>query len=430
MATAMGTTYNAASQLSFIPPKPDNVSESDYRRGRLMLENSYTQTNNAKNGIVAADYWNIAVAYLIMGQPKDTVYNFLVKSKTIDSSDFCRIALYANNSYGGIENTKFYKVLGNRYKVLIESCATMEIKSEKEVDIKAYVKAGGLNFELVSELDRILKLDQKHRAKDYNPELQNPLDRQNMEDIKKIIEQYGYPGKSLVGKRYDFVACAIIQRSNSMEYWDKYLPVVSDAVKSGELSDVNHLKMLLDRVYIDKIGAQIFGSKAGVNFADDETILAVKRKYGIDGEIDIDAYALEGGYDKKLISELDRIGKLDQKFRSSDQGQQKLLDDENIKDIETLTKKYGYPGRKLAGKKYENVTWAVIQHAGLSYQEKYLPLIHKAVLEQQLEEAPLKMLIDRIHWKKTGSQIFGTQAGVEFADDKTIAEVKKKYSLK
>jgi hypothetical protein len=107
MATAMGTTYNAASQLSFIPPKPDNVSESDYRRGRLMLENSYTQTNNAKNGIVAADYWNIAVAYLIMGQPKDTVYNFLVKSKTIDSSDFCRIALYANNSYGGIENTKF-----------------------------------------------------------------------------------------------------------------------------------------------------------------------------------------------------------------------------------------------------------------------------------------------------------------------------------
>ncbi len=427
----MVITSDASSQFSYIPPKPENISESEYRRGRLMLENSYTQTKSAKNGVVAADYWNIALAYLIMGQPKDTVYNFLVKSKNIDSSDFCRIALYANNSYGGIENIKFYKVLGNRYKVLIESCATMEIKSEKEIDIEAYVKSGGLNFELVSELDRIFKLDQKHRAKDYNPELQTPLDRQNMEDIKKIIERYGYPGKSLVGKRYDFVACAIIQRSNSMEYWDKYLPVVSEAVKSGELSDVNHLKMLLDRVYIDKIGAQIFGSKAGVNFADDETILAVKRKYRIDGEIDIESYVSGGRYNEKLIVELDRIARLDQKYRLSDnQGQQVLLDNQNIKDVEAIIEKYGYPGRKLVGKKYESVVWAVLQHADLNYQEKYLPLVHKAVLEEQLEEEPFKMLIDRIYWKKTGFQIFGSQVGVDFADDKIIADVKKKYALK
>ena len=431
MWQVMVMTCDAYSQFSYIPPKPYNVSESEYRRGRLMLQNSYTQTKNAKNGVVASDYWNIAMAYLTMGQPKDSIYNLLLKSKTIDPPGFCKLASYSSKYYGGVENVKFYKEIGNQYTQLIESCSSIEINRAKEIDALTYAKSGGFNVELVSELDRILKMDQKFRYQDYDPELQTPIDLQNMQDIKKIIDKYGYPGKSLVGERYDFVACAIIQRSNSMEYWDKYLPLVSEAVKNGELSDVTHLKMLLDRVYIDKIGAQIFGSKAGVPFTDDDTILEIKRKYRIDGEIDLKAYILEGGFNEKLIAELDRIARLDQKYRLTDNlDQQRPLDLQNAKDIEAIIKKYGYPGRKLAGGKYENVAWVVIQHAELNYQEKYLPLIHKAVLEKQLEDQPLKMLIDRIYWKKNGFQIFGSQGGVDFADDKTIADVKAKYSLK
>ncbi len=431
MVLIMIITSDASSQFSYIPPKPENISESEYRRGRLMLENSYTQTKSAKNGVVASDYWNIAMAYLTMGQPRDSVYNFLLKSRTIDPPGFCKIASYVNKYYGGIENVKFHKELGDQYKQLIDGCSSIEIKPSKEIDAFTYAKSGGFNIEIVSELDRILKMDQKFRVQDYNSELQTPIDHQNMLDIKKIIDRYGYPGKSLVGERYDFVACAIIQRSNSMEYWDRYLPQISDAVKRGELSDINHLKMLLDRIYIDKIGAQIFGSKAGVPFANDDTILATKRKYRIDGEIDIESYVSEGGYDEKLIVELDRIARLDQKYRLSDNlDQQRPLDIQNAKDVEAIITKYGYPGRRLVGERFESVAWAVLQHAELKYQEKYLPLIHKAVLEKQLEEQPLKMLIDRIYWKKTGFQIFGSQGSVDFADDKTIADVKKKYSLK
>ncbi len=427
----MVMTCDAYSQFSYIPPKPDHVSESDYRRGRLMLQNSYTQTKNAKNGIVASDYWNVAMAYLTMGQPKDSIYNLLLKSKTIDPPGFCKLASYISKYYGGVENVKFYKEIGNQYTQLIESCSVVQTNQPKEIDVLTYTKSGGFNFELVSELDRISKLDLKFRADNYDPDLQTPIDRQNMQDIIRIIDNYGYPGKSLVGERYDFVTCAIIQRSNSMEYWEKYLPMVSEAVKSGELSDINHLKMLLDRIYIDKIGAQIFGSKVGVPFADDDTILGIKRKYRIDGEIDLNTYILEGGYNERLIVELDRIARLDQKYRLSNNLDQQIpLDRQNTLDIEAIIKKYGYPGRKLVGERYESVAWAVLQHADLSYQEKYLPVIHKAVQDNQLPEVPLKMLIDRIYYKKTGFQIFGSQAGVDFANDSVIEDVKKKYSIK
>jgi hypothetical protein len=75
------------------------------------------------------------------------------------------------------------------------------------------------------------------------------------------------------------------------------------------------------------------------------------------------------------------------------------------------------------------VVWLVIQHADLLYQEKYLPLIAKTVEAGELAKVPLRMLIDRIYHKKTGQQIFGSQGGVPFVDDKTIQEVKKKYNL-
>jgi hypothetical protein len=39
------------------------------------------------------------------------------------------------------------------------------------------------------------------------------------------------------------------------------------------------------------------------------------------------------------------------------------------------------------------------------------------------------MLLDRIYSKKTGFQIFGSQVGVPFSDDRTIEEVKRKYKL-
>ena len=53
----------------------------------------------------------------------------------------------------------------------------------------------------------------------------------------------------------------------------------------------------------------------------------------------------------------------------------------------------------------------------------------QAVNDNELQPTPLKMLIDRVWTRNYGLQIFGSQAGVELADDETIEEVKAKYDL-
>ncbi len=270
--------HDVYSQFSYIPPKPDNLSEAEYRRGKLLLQNSYNQIKNVKNGIVASDYWNFALAYLAMGQPKDTIYGFLLKSKTIDPPGFCKIAMYANNHYNGIENVKFYKEIGLEYKLLIETCSSIEIKQGKEIDVLTYCKSGGFNTVIVSELNRISKLDQKYRLSD-NLDQQRPLDIQNTKDVEAIIAKYGYPGRRLVGERFESVAWAVLQHAE-LEYQEKYLPLIHKAVLEKQLEE-QPLKMLIDRIYWKKTGFQIFGSQGSVDFADDKVIADVKKKYSI-----------------------------------------------------------------------------------------------------------------------------------------------------
>jgi hypothetical protein len=284
----MISSMNALAQFDFnyYPPKPDALTETEYRKGKLILENSYNQIKSSKNGLVGHDYINFATAYNLMGQPADTIYALLTKALKLDPQSFCRIIEHIHTTKGGIENYSLYQKIGKPYKDLIESCSKYNSNQNgvTPFDPLSYAIDNNYDTALVLKIDRISNRDQKFRATNYNAVLQTPLDKQNMQEIRKIIEKYGYPGKSLVGEEYDYVACAIIQRSNRMDYWEAYLSLISEATRNGELSDVNHLKMLLDRVYVDKTGTQIFGSKMNVPFANDETIMTVKRKYKIDVE--------------------------------------------------------------------------------------------------------------------------------------------------
>ena len=262
--------FNLYAQFNYVPPKPENVAESEYRRGRIMLQNSYAQ---AKNGIVAIDYWNIAMAYLTMGQSGDTINNFLIKSRTIDESGFCKIALYYDKTHDGIENTNFYKILGESYRALVSDCET--VVKATETKRTSEVKSG-LNEKLVSELKEIAKLDQTDR---FNPGIQNPIDQSNIKRVEAIIKKYGYPGRKLVGEEYESVAWLIIQHAE-LSYQEKYLPLIHKAVIEDQLDKVP-LKMLIDRIYFKKSGLQIFGSQAGVDFASDKIIAEVKIKYSL-----------------------------------------------------------------------------------------------------------------------------------------------------
>lgn len=146
----------------------------------------------------------------------------------------------------------------------------------------------------------------------------------------------------------------------------------------------------------------------------------------------LDNYIETNNLNKSLVAVINTIGINDQKYRTDDtkQKEQRKLDLLNQNSIDSLYIKYKqYLGKTLVGEKFQNVMWQVIQHSNLSYMEKYLPVIQKAVDKQEIKQGSLKYLLDRIASEKTGVQYFGSQVDVPFADKRVIENIKKKYKI-
>lgn len=152
-------------------------------------------------------------------------------------------------------------------------------------------------------------------------------------------------------------------------------------------------------------------------------------------KFDISNYCEENKLDKNIVFLIKDIEQNDQKFRknkvySKNVKHQKVLDSLNLKIIDSLYKKYNtYIGKSLVGNRFKHVMWAVIQHSNINKMEEYLPILIDAVKKGELHDTSLKMLIDRIHFIKFGTQIFGTQMDIEMAKEKTRKKVIAKYEL-
>jgi len=153
-------------------------------------------------------------------------------------------------------------------------------------------------------------------------------------------------------------------------------------------------------------------------------------------KFNIDKYITENKLNNQLVKIINKIDINDQKYRSEDEQKfrtkQPELDKQNQKIIDSLFAGYDkYIGKSLVGKKFEYVMWSVIQHSNPVMMEKYLPIVQKAVENNELEKTPLKMLIDRFYGLKYGYQIFGSQNGFGFkmADEQTRKAIIKKYKI-
>lgn len=150
-------------------------------------------------------------------------------------------------------------------------------------------------------------------------------------------------------------------------------------------------------------------------------------------EIDLKIYSSENNLDYKLVELISKINRLDKKYRSNeniDWSKQTPIDLENQRIIDSLYAKHKkYIGTSLVGEKFNYVMWAVIQHSNLEMMEKFLPIIQKAVKQNEIGVTPFKMLIDRIYTQKENYQIFGSQRGVELASEEIRKKVIVKYDL-
>ncbi|WP_420148952.1 DUF6624 domain-containing protein [Spirosoma sp.] len=150
--------------------------------------------------------------------------------------------------------------------------------SSLATDFQHYVDkqkiAEGRNPSLERELNQIfladnrprLRLDSIGRHYGFNSPQTKPLweeirqiDSINLIKVERIIQQYGYPGKRLVGEKQDITTWLVIQHS-PLAIQEKYLPLLQKAAEQGELSKAN-VAMLVDRIRVFKSQKQLYGSQ-------------------------------------------------------------------------------------------------------------------------------------------------------------------------
>lgn len=86
----------------------------------------------------------------------------------------------------------------------------------------------------------------------------NNQDANNLVKVEKIIAEYGYPGKKLVGEPTNEAAWYVIQHSDKIA---KYFPLIEKAGADNEI-DFTKVAMMQDRLLCSQGKEQIYGTQA------------------------------------------------------------------------------------------------------------------------------------------------------------------------
>lgn len=138
---------------------------------------------------------------------------------------------------------------------------------------------------------------------------------------------------------------------------------------------------------------------------------------------------IEAHFDKDLVTVLDKIyfddqstrnqirsmeDKYGRKSKEMDDFWQTILkkDSINLIKVSKILDERGWPSKKLIGKRGTSTLFLVIQHANQDAQEKYLPLIEKAVADNNLPKRQYAMFYDRLLLRRGERQIYGTQLAI------------------
>ena len=88
-------------------------------------------------------------------------------------------------------------------------------------------------------------------------------------------------------------------------------------------------------------------------------------------------------------------------------------DSVNLIKVEKILDEHGWLGWNQIGRKANAALFLVIQHADIETQEKYLPMLRKAVKKGDAPPADLALLEDRVALRQGKKQIYGSQIGMD-----------------
>ncbi len=91
----------------------------------------------------------------------------------------------------------------------------------------------------------------------------------------------------------------------------------------------------------------------------------------------------------------------------------RVQDSINLEKVTAILKNYGWLGPDQVGANGSQTLFLVIQHAPLSVQEKYLPLVRKAEKDGKVLPGNLAILEDRIALHQGRKQSYGSQVYID-----------------
>jgi hypothetical protein len=119
--------------------------------------------------------------------------------------------------------------------------------------------------EMMDLMNRLAGSDSEKVAKKWKQavERQNDLDGKNRQRLDEIVNQHGWPKKSVFGEEASGVAFLIVQHAE-LDYQKKYLPLIKDAVAQKEARQ-SDLAMLEDRILTREGKKQVYGTQLRLN---------------------------------------------------------------------------------------------------------------------------------------------------------------------
>ena len=155
------------------------------------------------------------------------------------------------------------------------------------------------------QLSAILERDQKTRVRGDSSQFADYIDSCNLVQVEKLIEKYGWPGKSFVGAKANNTIFIVIQHAG-LKTQEKYLPLLQRSVDEGE-SRPDDLALLQDRIFMRQGKKQIYGSQVVFNkktgaqefypIEDEKNVNIRRKKVGLQS---MEEYAKYFGIDYKL----------------------------------------------------------------------------------------------------------------------------------
>jgi hypothetical protein len=142
------------------------------------------------------------------------------------------------------------------------------VKKNKEIEEVNFDKPLAAKLDTIYEDDQGLRKQYKVIEKKYGRESEEmktlwkniaEKDSVNLIKIKKILDERGWLGKDIIGKKGNWTLFGVIQHSD-IETQLKYLPMMRDAVKKGN-ANARSLALLEDRVALRQGKRQIYGSQ-------------------------------------------------------------------------------------------------------------------------------------------------------------------------